>query len=88
MFRLKLAALFVVICVKNEFFCPLDELGITTSQREPLLVNNAEMELPLAKVPPISENIKSFQKITIRFAFFFLAKVLPGWVSISSLSWS
>jgi hypothetical protein len=46
-------------------------LKITTTQREPVFVNNAEMELPLAKVAPISQNIKNFQKITIRFANLF-----------------
>jgi hypothetical protein len=49
----------------------LDDLEITTSQREPLFVNNAKMELHLAKVAPISQNIKNFQKITIRFANLF-----------------
>jgi hypothetical protein len=36
-----------------------------------MFVNNAEMELPLAKVAPISQNIKNFQKITMRFANLF-----------------
>jgi hypothetical protein len=49
----------------------LDELEISKDEHgdEPLFVNNAEMELPLEEVAPISQNIKSFQKINIRFAF-------------------
>jgi hypothetical protein len=41
-----------------------------------MFVNNAEMKLPLEEVPPISQNITSFEKICIRFAFlFFLCKL-------------
>jgi hypothetical protein len=42
-----------------------------------MFVNNAEMELPLKEVAPISQNIKSFQRISIRFVvpFFLLVKI-------------
>jgi hypothetical protein len=36
----------------------------------PMFMNNAEMELPVEEVAPISQNIKSFQKISIRFALY------------------
>jgi hypothetical protein len=49
----------------------LGDLEISKNQHGPLFVNNAGMELPLKEVPPISQNIKSFQKIIIRFAFHF-----------------
>jgi hypothetical protein len=56
----------------------LDEAQIYTNNDVPMFVNNAEMELPLAEVAPISQNIKSFQKITIRFVvhFFLLIKII------------
>jgi hypothetical protein len=52
----------------------LDELDIYKNEDgdEPIFANNAEMKLPLEEVPPISQNITSFQKISIRFVPFFL----------------
>jgi hypothetical protein len=51
-------------------------LEISKNQHVPLFVNNADMKMPLAKMSPISESIKSFQHILIRFAF--IKKILFG----------
>jgi hypothetical protein len=49
----------------------LGQFFIQWSSKGPLFVNNAGQGLPLAEVPPMPSNVKSFEKITIKFALFF-----------------